>query len=168
VSLPFLPGAVAALIEFFMNQDTTFERRSGRDRRQGQIKWYKFFLFPGNRRMVRRVDDRKRVILLDRYEPALLLSVVIVLSLSLMDGMLTLFLVERGAVELNPVMRYYLTLGPTTFLMAKYGITALALFILVGLHNITFSERRIGIFLLPFCKLTFGSVVIWELFLLSR
>ena len=118
--------------------------------------------------MVRRVDDRKRIILLDRYESTLLLSVVIVLSLSLMDGTLTLFLMERGAVELNPVMRYYLTLGPAPFLMVKYGITALALLILVGLHNITFSDRRIGIFLLPFCKLTFGSVVLWELFLLYR
>jgi hypothetical protein len=120
----------------------------------------------GNRQRVRRLDDRKQIILLDRYEPTLLFSVLTVLCLSLLDGTLTLVLLERGAVELNPVMRYYLTLGPVTFLLAKYGITALALFILVSLHNITFSDHRIGIFLLPFCKLAFGSVVIWELFLL--
>jgi hypothetical protein len=151
-----------------MNQYKTLERRSGQDRRQSQVRWYKFFLFPGNREMVRRVADRKRIILLDRYDPSLLFSVMIVLCLSLMDGTLTLLLMARGALELNPVMRYYLTLGPVTFLMVKYGITALALLILVGLHNITFSDHRIGIFLLPFCKLTFGSVVIWELFLLYR
>jgi hypothetical protein len=81
---------------------------------------------------------------------------------------LTLLLIERGAVELNPVMRYYLTLAPATFLAVKYGITALALLILVGLHTITFSDHRLGIFLLPFCKLTFGSVVLWQLFLLYR
>ena len=151
-----------------MNQCTVTDRRSGRERRQSQIRWYKFFLFPGNRQMVRRVDDRKRINLLDRYEPTLLFSVMAVLCLSLMDGTLTLILVGQGAVELNPVMRYYLALGPATFLMAKYGLTALALLILVGLHTITSSDHRIGIYLLPFCKLTFGSVVIWELFLLYR
>jgi hypothetical protein len=105
--------------------------------------------------------------MLDRYEPTLLFSVMTVLCLSLIDGTLTLLLIERGAVELNPVMRYYLTLGSTTFLLIKFGITALALFILVSLHNITFSDHRIGIYLLPFCKLAFGSVVIWELYLLN-
>ena len=151
-----------------MSHDTNSERRLGRDRRQRQIRWYKYFLIPGNRQMVRRCDDRKLIIILDRYRPTLLFSVMIVLCLSLVDGALTLLLMERGAVELNPVMRYYLTLGPATFLMAKYLITALALLILVGLHSITFSDHRIHIFLLPFCILSFGSVVIWELFLLYR
>jgi hypothetical protein len=144
------------------------ERRSGRDRRQGQIRFERFLLYGGNRQMVRRADDRKRIILLDRYEPSLLYSVLTILCLSLVDGTLTLLLVQRGAVELNPVMQYYLTLGPKNFLLAKYGITALALFILVVLHSITSTGHRIGFYLLPFCKLTFGSVIIWELFLLYR
>lgn len=151
-----------------MNQDLASERRSGKDRRQRQTRWYKFFLLGGNRQKVRRIDDRKRVIMLDSYEPALLFSIMTVLCLSLMDGTLTLMLIARGAVELNPVMRYYLTLGPATFLAVKYGITASALLILVGLHTITFADQRVGIFLLPFFKLTFGSVVIWQLFLLYR
>ena len=149
-----------------MNRNTTSERRSGRDRRQGHISWYRYVLFTGKRQVVRRGDDRRRIIQLDRYRPALLFSIVIVLCLSLIDGTLTLLLMERGAVELNPIMRYYLTLGPATFIMVKYLITALVLLILVGLHSISFSNHRVTIFLLPFCKLTFGSVIIWELFLL--
>ncbi len=144
------------------------ERRSVQDRRQGQIRFEKFLLFGGSRKMVRRADDRKRIVLVDRYEPSLLLSVLAILCLSLVDGTLTLLLVSQGAVELNPVMRYYLTLGPKTFLLAKYGITALAVFILVVLHTITSKGHPIGNYLLPFCKLTFGSVIIWELFLLYR
>ena len=144
------------------------ERRSGQERRQGQIRFEKFLLFGGNRHMVRRADDRERIILLDRYEPSLLFSVLTILCLSLVDGTLTLLLVEKGATELNPVMQYYLALGPKSFLLAKYGITALALFILVVLHTITSRGHPIGNYLLPFCKLTFGSVIIWELFLLYR
>lgn len=81
---------------------------------------------------------------------------------------MSLCIVEKGATELNPVMQYYLALGPKSFLLAKYGITALALFILVVLHTITSRGHPIGNYLLPFCKLTFGSVIIWELFLLYR
>lgn len=144
------------------------ERRLRQERRQSQFTLSKFLLIGGNRQTVRRSDDRKRIILLDRYEPTLLISVMTVLCLSLVDGTLTLLLVKRGAVELNPVMRYYLTLGPLTFLMVKYGITALALIVLVVLHTMTSRDHRIGIYLLPFCKLTFGSVVIWEIFLLYQ
>ena len=151
-----------------MRNCTSSERRSGQDRRQSQVRWYRFLLLAGNRQMIRRVNDRKRINLLDRYEPALLYSVMAVLCLSLMDGTLTLILVERGAVELNPIMRYYLTLGPAAFLLVKYGLTAMALLVLVGLQNSTLSYHRIGIFLLPLCILTFGSVVIWEIFLLYR
>ena len=144
------------------------ERRSGQERRQGQIRFEKFLLFGGSRQMVRRAEDRKRIIMLDRYESSLLFSVLTILCLSLVDGALTLLLVGQGATELNPVMEYYLTLGPKNFLLAKYGITALALFILVALHAFTFRGYRIQDYLLPFCKLTFTSVIIWELFLLYR
>ena len=151
-----------------MKKHSIPERRSGQDRRRSQSRFYKFFLFGGNRQLVRRADDRKRIILLDRYKPALLFSVMTVLCLSLMDGALTLLLVERGAVELNPVMRYYLSLGPGIFLMVKYGLTALALLVLIVLHTIISPDHRIGIYVLPLCKLIFGSVVIWDLFLLYR
>lgn len=151
-----------------MKKYTISDRRLGEERRQGQTAFYKFLLFGGNRQKVRRADDRKRIILLDRYDPTLLYSVMTIICLSLVDGTLTLLLLERGAVELNPVMRYYLTLGPEKFLLAKYGITALALFILVVLHTYTFKEHRLGNYLLPFCKLTFGSVIIWEIFLFYR
>ena len=144
------------------------ERRSGQDRRQGQIRFEKFLLFGGSRKMVRRADDRNRIVLVDRYEPSLFFSVLTILCLSLVDGTLTLLLVSQGAVELNPVMRYYLTLGPKSFLLVKYGITALAVFILVVLHTITSKGYPIWNYLLPVCKLTFGSVIIWELFLLYR
>ena len=144
------------------------ERRSGQDRRQGQIRFEKFLLFGGSRKMVRRADDRNRIVLVDPYEPSLFFSVLTILCLSLVDGTLTLLLVSQGAVELNPVMRYYLTLGPKSFLLVKYGITALAVFILVVLHTITSKGYPIWNYLLPVCKLTFGSVIIWELFLLYR
>ena len=85
-----------------------------------------------------------------------------------MDAALTLMLLEKGAVELNPVMQYYITLSPRIFVMVKYSLTSLALLIMLVLHAIISARYRIGSLLLPFCGLAFGSVVIWEIYLLVR
>jgi hypothetical protein len=143
------------------------ERRLDRDRRQNHLPLFKFIFLKGKRQTFRRREDRKRVIVLDQYRPTLLISILIVLSLSLLDAVLTLMLLEQGAVEMNPVMRYYLTLGHQAFVIFKYGLTALALVIIVLIDAIISSRYRFGSLMLPFCGLVFGSVVIWELYLLA-
>ena len=90
------------------------------------------------------------------------------IGMSLLDAALTLILLEKGAVELNPVMQYYIILGPGIFVMIKYSLTALALLIILVLHAIISVRYRIGSLLLPLCGLAFGSVVIWEIYLLAR
>ena len=94
---------------------------------------------------------------------------LIVLGLSLVDAALTLSLLHRGAVELNPVMRYYLNLGPGTFIMVKYGLTAFALIIMIVLHAVISVRYRIlSSVLFPSCIIIFCSVIIWEVYLLSK
>ncbi len=104
----------------------------------------------------------------DQYHPSLLIGILIVLSLSLLDAALTLLLLARGAVELNPLMKFYIDLGPGTFVIVKYGLTALGLFIIVILNAIISVRFRIGLLVIPFCGLLFGSVVVWELYLLAK
>jgi len=151
-----------------LNKFTGLERRSSNDRRQNRIPFLKLIFFKGNRWNLRRTDDCKRLTLLDQYHPSLLFSVLIVLSLSMMDAFLTLTLLERGASELNPVMRYYIALGPETFVIVKYGLTALPLIIIVILNAAISTRYRIGSLMFLFCGLAFGSVVIWELYLLAH
>lgn len=94
---------------------------------------------------------------------------MIVLGLSLLDAALTLALLNKGAVELNPVMRYYLNLGPRTFVMVKYGLTAFSLMIMVVLHPIIPARYRIlSSVMFPSCILVFGSIIIWEIYLLTK
>jgi hypothetical protein len=124
--------------------------------------------FSGKRQKLRRSEDSEQITVFDYYQPRLLIIILIVLSLSLLDAALTLMLLEKGAVELNPVMQYYITLGPVIFVMVKYSITALALLIILVLHAIISARYRIGSLMLPFCGLAFGAVVVWELFLLIR
>lgn len=143
------------------------ERRLGRDRRQKGIPFYKLIVFKGKRRILRRVDDRKQITILDQYRPPLLIIILIILSLSLLDALLTLILLEKGAVELNPVMHYYITLGHRVFVAVKYGITAVALLIILMIDTVISSKYRFGSLLFPFCLVAFGSVIIWQLYLLA-
>ena len=151
-----------------MKKTSNLERRSGQDRRKKHIPFLKFSFVSGNREKHRRTADSRRISVFDYYRPTLTITILIVLSLSLLDAALTLMLLEKGAVELNPVMQYYITLGPGIFVMVKYSLTSLALLIMLVLNAIISARYRIGSLLLPFCGLAFGSVVIWEIYLLVR
>jgi hypothetical protein len=145
------------------------KRRANQDRRQNHIPFYKLFLFKGKRQAIQRAEDCKQITVLDKYHPNLLIFVLIVLALSLLDAVLTLILLDKGAVELNPVMQYYINLGPEIFVMVKYGLTALALMIMVVLNAIISARYRIvSSLMFPFCVFAFGTVIIWELYLLAR
>lgn len=152
-----------------MKEPASKERRSDHNRRQKHIRFYERFFFKGKRRTLRRSEDCKQIPHFDQYHPTLLILTLTVLGLSLLDAVLTLALLQRGAVELNPVMRYYLNHGPGTFVIVKYGLTAFALVILVALHTIISLKYRIlSSILFPSCILVFGAVIIWELYLLTQ
>lgn len=151
-----------------LENPVAIERRSTQNRRQNQIPFYKVGLSRGERCSYRRADDCRRVTVLDQYQSSLLIFTLIVLSLSLVDAVLTLTLLEQGAVELNPVMQFYITLGHGTFVITKYGLTALPLIIMVVAHPIISRRYRIGSFIFLFFGLAFGSVVLWEIYLLGN
>jgi hypothetical protein len=145
------------------------ERRSGKDRRTkrfGDIRW---FLKTGRRRQIRRKADRRKLFLLDYYSPQLFNFIVLILFLSVIDAYLTLWLIDEGAVEINPVMAYYLSLGPKIFLAVKYFLTVSAIMVVVLMN---YAITRIIPFqygqLLKFFAGCFGMVVAWELYLLAR
>lgn len=119
------------------------------------------------RTSVRRMADRDRIVVFDRYRPSLVILALTVMALSLLDAVLTLTLIAQGAHELNPVMRYYLTHGPRVFLLVKYGMTALSVLIIVVAYETITTRYRLCAGILPICAATFGGVVIWEVYLLT-
>jgi hypothetical protein len=61
--------------------------------------------------------------------------IVALLGSTLIDGLLTLELIEMGSDESNPVMRFFLGIGPGAFLIAKYVLTASAIPVLMIFKN---------------------------------
>lgn len=58
------------------------------------------------------------------FEAKYVFCLFIVLILSLVDGTMTIFLIGKGAWEVNPVMRYALSVSHEFFLILKYFLTA--------------------------------------------
>ena len=142
-------------------------QRFGVDRRRKTIPPLRYLVAGGRRRGVRRAEDRRGVILLDRYSPHLFAAIVGILCLSLLDALLTLSLIEHGATEVNPVMDFFLKQGPLIFTGVKYLLTSLAvvIFLLVN-HNVLPRTRfRMG-HLFTFAIAAFAIVVVWEIVLI--
>ena len=145
------------------------ERRSGKDRRLLDVPWYQQLFTRGNRIGVRREDDRRRPVCLDRYGKSLFVVIMAIVGLSLLDGLLTLILVaEHGAQEMNPILAVYLDIGTKTFLFVKYMLTVASIFILLLYKEAIAQRFRSGRFSFIMVALVFGSVIVWEVYLFMR
>ena len=124
-------------------------------------------LFGGRRETMRRYEDRQKAFLLDQYHQSLFGVIVFILFLSVVDAILTLFLINHGAIEVNPIMAFYLDFGPYTFLSVKYGLTSVGLLILLVFKNIFLRSMRVetGTFLYVILA-AFLGVVSWQIFLI--
>ena len=146
-----------------------FDRRSLKDRRNPrQFKIKTLFVY-GQRKTVRRQADRYNIFYLDRYSSTLFACIVSILLLSVIDALLTLYLVDHGAVELNPLMAYYLNTDPLVFMSIKYLLTSCSVFILLMCGNVSARKIKITInSLFSVVIAAFASIVVWELFLIYK
>lgn len=142
--------------------------RSGADRRRRGLPAWRYLWSGGRRRGLRRREDRRRLALLDAYSPRLFAVILAVLVLSLLDAVLTLYLVAHGAYEMNPVMAHFLERGPRAFIAVKYLLTCLALVIFLLVY-----PGRSRLFDFPYRRLfflalaAFGAVIFWEALLIA-
>ena len=146
-----------------------FDRRSGKDRRSHKMPEIKSLFIYGRRKGIRRQDDKYKNFYFDQYSSALFVAVIIILFLSISDALLTLFLIDFGATEINPVMEYFLNFGPLTFMSVKYFLTCYSIIVLLIFNNVFL--RKIKIYTRSFFSYAIGGFMIvigWELFLTVR
>ena len=146
-----------------------FDRRSGKDRRSNDVPSAKSLFIYRRRKKVRRKDDKYKMSYLDQYGSGIFIAIVLILFLSIIDAFLTLFLIDHGASEINPIMAYFLKFGPFTFLSVKYFFTSYSILVLLIFSN--FFIRKLKIYthsLFSYALSAFMIVIGWELFLMSR
>lgn len=143
------------------------EKRRGIDRRTNNRTRLKYLLFNGRRQRIRREEDKGKAYFFDRYSPKFLLAITIILMLSILDALLTLIVIEKGATELNPVMAHFLEYGTLSFVVAKYILTSVGVLILLVFNNVFLTRIRIYTHsLFPCVIFVFMAVIAWEIFLI--
>ena len=141
------------------------EKRSQPDRRQKLC--MRSLLFGGRRETLRRYADRQSFFYVDRYRQSLFGVIVLILFLSVMDAILRVLLINHGAIEINPIMAFYLEVGPYTFLFVKYALTSVGLLVLVIFRNIFLKSIKIHVgSFIYFILIVFLGVVSWQIFLI--
>ncbi len=100
------------------------------DRRKPSLKSFIYGAFDPRRRRIRRAGDRDHTFL-DWHPTHLLVVCAIIVVLSLLDGLLTVHLVQNGAKELNPLMAYLISNDPILFALAKIVLTVVGVVALV-------------------------------------
>ena len=110
---------------------TTRDRRGGRDRRRTTVASLLYGGLHRNRRRGCRRDEDRHGYYVDWYEPRLFFLSVGVLLLSCADGVLTLFLLDLGAVEVNLLMARLIEHDVALFAAAKVALTAVGVVVLV-------------------------------------
>ena len=144
------------------------DRRSGYDRRNRKIPSLRDLFVHRRRAGLRRAEDRRRIFLFDLYSKSDMRVVLAILFLSITDAVLTLYLLSHGAIELNPVMAYFLNINATTFIIVKYLLTAVSVFTIVIFHYAVIKYIQFPVrYLLDCFAGIFALVVVWEIFLVG-
>jgi hypothetical protein len=124
--------------------------------------------FAGNgaRITIRRQEDQDRIFFVDQYGPVLFATIVAIFFLCVIDAILTLYLLNPGTYEINPLMSYLLKIGPYAFFGFKYLLTMIATVCLLVFRGVVVQKLKASthtiLFLLAWAYL---AVVGWELYM---
>jgi stage V sporulation protein SpoVS len=131
----------------FEGIEQTIIDRTDSDRRDLSWRTLIFGYLRSRRRTTRRVSE-DMPIFTDYHHPWLFFLATGIMMLSCFDAFLTLQLLDRGAIEINPVMAAVINQGTLTFAVTKMLLTSIGILALVFLARATFMRRfRTGLIL---------------------
>jgi hypothetical protein len=140
------------------------QKREGADRRRRPTPAVHSNLFHGNRRIVRREAERRNGYYVDHPGSRSIAAILALLFLVVLDGVLTLCLIDAGADEANPLMAFFLSFGVPTFMLAKFTLTIPGLLILLLHKNFSIVHPRLRVkWAVVMCLSAYGIVVVYEL-----
>lgn len=143
------------------------EQRAIADRRRFSWRTVLYGFLRSRRRSTRRYSESEPIFT-DYHHPWLFFLATSIMVLSFADAVFTLALIERGAVEINPLMAAVISRGTQTFAMAKMLMTSFGILSLVYLARCMFVRRiRTGALLTVFFSF-YAALVCYEFVFLTR
>ncbi|MEX2496455.1 MAG: DUF5658 family protein [Woeseia sp.] len=137
------------------------------DRREFGWKTVLFGFLRSRRRCPRRSTE-DQPLFVDWHHPWLFFLATGTMLLSSLDALFTLELINRGAIEVNPLMALAIDRGVSVFATSKMLLTACGLLMLVFLSRSSlFNRLRTGVFLTVFFSL-YACLVCYQFVLLLQ
>lgn len=143
------------------------ERRSGAERRDRSLRAYWHGSLQPRRRAGRRASDTTYPII-DWHSPRVFALVLGILLLCVADGTLTVVLLANGAVEVNPVMAWFVPHSLGWFATVKLSLTAGGVALLAACSRMKLFRTVSGEALLAVILAGYIVLVAYELLLLGQ
>jgi hypothetical protein len=143
------------------------ENRIEADRRAFSWRTVMYGFFRSRRRDSRR-DAESEPLFVDWHHPWLFFLATGIMFMSAIDAFLTLQLIDRGAIEINPVMALMIGQGTVAFAVSKMLMTGICVLALVFLSRSRFCNRiRTGLILTVFFSF-YAVLICYEFVFLLR
>ena len=110
-------------------QELSGDRRMPSERRLSILGalWHSSF---ARRRLGPRRDTDRHPVMTDWFQPQWLATSMIIMILSIVDAVITLELISRGAIEINPLMEPLVRGSGHSFALWKLGLTSMGVVVL--------------------------------------
>jgi hypothetical protein len=150
-----------------MNSEQQQNNRTQPDRREAPTSLWDTLRSAGGRQQHRRASEHRQPYFVDRFSAITLALIVLLLAFSTLDAVLTLFLLDEGFHEINPVMAHLLNKGLLWFLLGKYVLTAAGLPLLVIFKNYYLFGTRFRVsYLIPVFVAAYMVLLSYQFWLL--
>ena len=148
------------------NDPIEHRRRGPSDRRSRLAYAIVYGAWHPRRRAARRASDHHQPII-DLHSKSLFVSAVVVLLLCVVDAFLTLDLLQKGAVEANPLMAPFVQGSASAFAIVKLALTGASLLTLVAVSRVRiFRVLRAGT-IVHAAVIAYASLIGYEIYLLA-
>jgi len=155
-----------------MNNQTVVDElansRSYSDRRNNHIRSYFYSYFKRRRQHVRREVDNLNNLYVDIHETRIFILFSLTVLLSAIDAMLTLFIINNGGEEINPVMLYLLNTDVAVFFWVKFFMTSFGMLFLVSHKHFLIYQIIRGYHIMYAVFTTYVVLVLYEISLISQ
>jgi hypothetical protein len=145
------------------------DRRNQSDRRQKPTSPWGAFPPAGYRMRNRRVEEHRRPHFTDRFPPAVLVGVLMLVIATIVDGGLTVYILQAGGSEANPLMEKLLNHSVEAFLIGKYLLTVVGLPLLLIFRNYYLfgTQLRVG-HLIPVSVALYAVLIGYQVVLIDQ
>jgi len=138
-------------------------RRGRPDRRQAPTDAWAALPPAGRRLRHRRAEEHQTPYFVDRFSQGTFILIMMLLLASMIDATLTVYLIEMGGDELNPVMDHLLDRGVMPFILGKYLLTVAGLPVLLIFQNHYLFQTRFRVrHLIPIAVALYGVLIVYQ------